>query len=204
MREVESQVYVGFPGTWRWRTAFMFPDRWAWTVFTAAEPNHYLFDGRTVRAFIGAYEVSADADPSAPLRSHGRFFAVVHLDALRLPGASVQEMPAGELPPGTVAGLRVVLADDGSRYRLGFDERALLVWAAGPVRLPPLGAGEVEARFDDFRRAGDLLLPFRTAYAFAGAPLATERALAVCPNAPGVGLESFQVAGRVPVCAPPE
>src|SRR5207244_7989725 len=92
-RQVEAEVYLAFPGTWRWRTVYMVPDRYAWTIFTAAEPDHYLFDGTAVRAFIGGREVSADTDPSAPLRSNARFTALVNLDALRLPAARPARLP---------------------------------------------------------------------------------------------------------------
>src|SRR5207244_7444389 len=199
-RQVETEVYLAFPGTWRWRTVYMVPDRYAWTIFTAAEPDHYLFDGTTVRAFIGGREVSADTDPSAPLRSHARFTAVVNLDALRLPGVRAAPLSRAELPPGASAGLAVVLADYGSRYRLGFDGRGLLVWAEGPVRLPPLGQGQVVARFSDFRRVAGFLVPFRTSYTFGDERLADERALAVCPADPGVSLESFRAPRLVPDC----
>src|SRR5262245_24062168 len=49
VRQVDAEVYAAFPGTWQWRTAFMLPDRYAWTVFTTGEPMHYLFDGQVVR-----------------------------------------------------------------------------------------------------------------------------------------------------------
>jgi hypothetical protein len=199
-RDVEAEVLQGFPGTWRWRTAFMTPDRYAWTIFTAAEPHHYLFDGEAVRAFIGDRAVSADASPGAPLRSHARFTAVANLDALRLPGVQVASLAPAELPPGAVAGLAVVLPDGGAVYRLGFDERTLVVWASGPVRLPPAGDGELIAHFGDFRRTEHLLLPFHTTYAFRGGRLAEERALAVCPNQPGLRSEGFQAPGRLPAC----
>ena len=77
VREIESDVYAGFPGTWRSRTTFMFPDHYAWTVETAAEATHYLFDGHAVRGFVGGREVSVDAGPGAPLRTQARFFSVV-------------------------------------------------------------------------------------------------------------------------------
>jgi hypothetical protein len=203
VRQVEAEVYLAFPGTWRWRTVYMIPDRYAWTIFTAGEPNHYLFDGTTVRAFIGGREVSADTDPSAPLRSHARFTAVVNLDALRLPGVRTALLSEAELPAGTSAGLAVVLADDGSQYRLGFDGRGLLVWAEGPVRLPPLGEGRVVARFSDFRRVAGMLVPFQTSYTLGSERLADERTLAVCPADPGVSLESFRTPRRLPDCGAP-
>ena len=121
-------------------------------------------------------------------------------DALRLPGARTAPLPQAELPPGSSAGLAVVLADDGARYRLGFDGRGLLVWAEGTVRLPPLGQGQVVARFSDFRRVAGFLVPFRTSYTFGDERLADERALAVCPADPGVSLESFRAPRLVPDC----
>lgn len=197
VREVESDVHAAFPGTWRWRTAFMAPDRYAWTIFTAGEPNHFLFDGVVVRGFIGSREVSVDRAPDAPLRSHARFTAIAQLDALRLPGVHVQPLADGELPAGVVAGLAVALADDGARYRLGFDREMLLVWVEGPIRLLPLGEGTLTARFGDFRRTGGFLLPFATSYTFGGAALAEERALAVCPNDPRVTIEAFRTPARL-------
>ena len=202
-RLVETEAYAAFPGTWRWQTAFMAPDRYAWTIFTTGEPIHYLFDGAAVRSFVGAREVTVETSPDAPLRSHARFTAVVNLDALQLPGTSVAPLAAAELPPGTVAGLAVVFAGDGARYRLGFDDEARLVWVAGPVVLPPLERGELIATFADFRRVGRFLLPFRTTYTLAGQPLAVERALAVCP---GVALDarSFRLPSALPSCEAPE
>src|SRR5204862_6497892 len=97
-------------------------------MLTAGAADHDLFDGTTVRAFIGGREVGAATDPSAPLRSHARFTAVVNLGGLRVPGVRTAPLAQAELPPGASAALAVVLADDGSRYRLGFDGRGRLVW----------------------------------------------------------------------------
>src|SRR5262245_29026400 len=58
VREVEADVYAGFPGTWRWRTAFLLPTSYAWSIYTAGAPDHYLFDGGAARAFVGDREVS--------------------------------------------------------------------------------------------------------------------------------------------------
>src|SRR2546426_11204699 len=153
---------------------------------------------------MGGREGSADTAPSAPLRSHARFTGVVNPAALRLPGVRTAPLPQAELPPGASAGLAVVLADDGSRYRLGFDERWLLAWAEGPVRLPPLGQGQVVARFSDFRRVAGFLVPFGISYTFGEERLADERALAVCPDNLGVGAESFRAPRLVPDCGAQE
>ena len=200
MREVQADVTRVFPGTWRWRTAFMLPDRYAWTIQTATEPDHYLFDGAVVRAFIGTRLVAVDSAPHAPLRGQARLEAVVGLDALELPGVRVAPLPASELPPGTRAGLVVVFADDGASYRVAFDRRDRLVWATGPASLPPLGEGAIVARFGDFRRAGGVRLPFRISYALNGEPLAEARVVAVCPNDPRLGAASFQAPELVPDC----
>lgn len=182
VREAEARVQVAFPGTWRWRMIFLAPDRYAWTIWTANEPNHYVFDGESGRAFIGAVAVAADTAAVPVLRTHARFTAVANLDVLLLPGVSVSQLAPDALPSETSWGLAATFADDGSRYRLGFDSRDLLVYVAGPIALPPLEPGELEVRYGDFRRRRGVLVPYRTAYAFGGAGLAEERALAVCPN----------------------
>jgi len=97
----------------------------------------------------------------------------------------------------------VTVPDDGSRYRLGFDDRTHLVWATGPIEMPEVGRGEVTARYDDFRRVGGLWLPFRTTYEINARPLAVERAIRVCPNEPGVGPASFESPDRLPACEGP-
>ena len=200
VRQVEARVYTGFPGLWHWRTAFLAPDRYAWTIFTSGEPDHYLFDGVATRAFIGQREAALDPDRGAPLRTHARFTAVANLDVLRAPGVRVASLPAGELPPGTAAGLTVMFIDDGTRYRVAFDDRARLVWMAGPLALPPLGAGEVMARFTDFRSVDGFVLPFRTSYTFATQALADERTLAVCPNDPRLAERAFREPEALPDC----
>lgn len=198
-RTAEADVYAGFPGAWRWRTVFMPPDRYAWSIDTAGEPNHYVYDGEAVRAFVGDHEVSAAAPASAPLTSHARFTAVALLDVLRGAGVRTAALGADELPAGTAAGLRVTLPD-GTTYRLGFDGRLLLLWLSGPASLQPLGDGELIARFGDFRRVHGYLLPYRTAYDFQGLRLADERALAVCPNPPSLDDCTFASPGGLPVC----
>jgi hypothetical protein len=139
VRESEARVHVGFPGDWSWRTAFLFPDRYAWRIFTAGEPDDYLFDGTVARAFVAGRQVAEEAGVTSALRTHARFVAVTNLDALLLPGVQVAPLPGAELPPGAVEGIAVVLADDGSQYRLAFDARTLLVQAEGPLALPPVG-----------------------------------------------------------------
>jgi len=199
VREVQADVFVGAPGRWSWRTAFLYPDRYAWTIFTAAGADHYLFDGAVSRTFVESNPVSVDAGPDAPLRSHARFTAVTYLDALLLPGVQVTPLAGPELPEGAAWGLAAVFAGDGARYRLGFDARDLLVHVEGPLGLPPLGAGTLSARFADFHRTNGLFLPYRTAYTFGAAPLADERAVAVCPNV-RLAPEAFRMPAAIPTC----
>jgi hypothetical protein len=176
------------------------PDRYALSVATATEPYHYLFDGETVRVFLGTRAVAADPRREAPLRSHARFMAVANLDALSLPRYRVTPLAPGDLPDGAREGLLVVEIDGGARYRVGFDEHGLVGWVVGPLNLDPLGRGEVTARFSDFRRVAGLLLPHRTAYGFGDTPLLEETATAVCPNQPDVTTDTFLAPVRLPAC----
>jgi len=198
VRRVEADVFAGFPGMWRWRTAFAVPNRYAWTIETRGEANHYLFDGQTMRAFVGSLQVGEDPSADAALRTHARFVAVAALDVLLLPGVRVGL--AAEVPDGTAAALDVVFTDDGARYRLGFDAMARLIWLEGRIALPPLADGPGIARFEDFRSIERLLLPFRTRYELGGTLFADERALAVCPNVPGLTDASFRSPERLPEC----
>jgi len=200
VRAAEADVLAPFAaGHWTWRTLFAPPDRYAWSIDTLGEPNHYLFDGEVTRLFIGRREVSAGAGWNPPLRAIARYVAVVNLDALFLPAVTVAPLTEGDAPPGVVDGLLVTFADDGARYRLGFDAQTLLVWAAGPVTLPPLGDGELVARFADFRQRHGRILAFRTAYLFRGSALAEERTLAACPNVE-VDEAAFRDPMRIPPC----
>jgi hypothetical protein len=199
-RAAAADVQAPFAaGRWTWRTLFQQPDRYAWSIDTLGEPNHYFFDGDVTRLFIGHREISAGTGWNPPLRSIARYVAVVNLDALLLPAAQVAPLPSAELPPSVADGLLVTFADDGARYRIGFDARTLLVWVAGPVALPPLGEGELVARYADFRPAHGLTLPFRTTYTFRGDALAEERTLAACPNV-DVAPAAFRDPGRIPRC----
>ena len=201
VRDAEAEVYFGFPGTWLWRATFLVPDRYAWTILTAGEPDHYLYDGQTVRTFVGGQFVGQRAGAADPLRTHARFTAVVNLDALLLPGVRLAPLASVDLPPDTADGVDVVFADDGSRYRVAFDARTLLVHAEGPVALPPLAATSLVARYADFRRTGRWWLPYRTDYTLEGRPLAVERTHALCPEPPGLGMDAFRSPAALPRCA---
>jgi hypothetical protein len=202
VRASEVDVEAMFPGAWQWRMAYLAPDRYAWSIVTTGGVDHYLFDGQVVRTFVGGRLVASDAGPESPLRTQARFIATTNLDLDA--GASVVTLPATELPSGVAAGLLVVLAGDGSRYRRGFDDRALLVWAIGPFEVPQIGRGELTARYDDFRRVGGLLLPFRIQYELGGRPLAVERVARLCPDDPALVPASFESPARLPSCDAPD
>jgi hypothetical protein len=198
VRDSDLDVRAVFPGRWQIRSAFLQPDRWGWTIFTSGQPDHYLFDGRIAHTFIGGRAVAADAGPGAPLRSHARFMAVAHLDVLRAPGIVLAPLAPADLPAGAAHGLAVVL--ERSRFRLAFDARARLVWLTGPIDLPPLGTSVLSARYDDFRRVGRFVLPFRVEYTLAGQRLAEETVVAACPEPAGLTAASF-AAPPLPACA---
>jgi hypothetical protein len=192
VREVDAEVERGFPGTWRWRTVQATPDRWAWSLTTADQPNHYLFDGRVVRAFVGDALVSEDATPTAPLRVQARFMAVVGLDALRLPGVVVT--------PVDSATLAVVFPDRGDRYTVAFDAAALVVRVEGPGDFSPFATGRLVATFDDVRAVAGYRLAHRVRYALDGEPLAVERVRRACPLPGGLPDSAFAAPRALPAC----
>lgn len=199
IRLVDAQVRAGFPGRWYWQTAYLAPERYGWTIQRLDGRDHYLFDGETARAFAGDAAVTSTREQAAPLRTHARFFSVILLDALSRPDVHVTPLAVGQMPAGVVDGLAVVFPD-GARYRVGFDGDARVVWAAGPLELPPLPAGEASVRFDDFRQAGGFALPHHAVWELGGQPLADERVLAMCPNPPGLDVESFRAPRAMPPC----
>jgi hypothetical protein len=200
VREVEADVRAGAPGTWRWRTVFRAPDHYAWKIYTADEPNDVLFDGADVRTWVAGRLVASEAGATAAFRTHARFTAVMNLDALQLPGVAVAPLPPSAVPAGAASGLVAVFADDGSRYRLGFDAAMRLVALEGPLSLPPIGSGRLEARFADFRQVGRWVLPYTTEYRLAGTALAAERTLVACPDPPGLAEADFATPATLPGC----
>lgn len=195
----EARVYVGAPGTWQSTHALLVPDRYAWKIVTTADPLYHLFDGATARSFVGTAEVSSDASPRAPLRSHARWTAAVNLDALRAPGVAIAPLPVADLPAGVHEGLLAIFPD-GTGYRLGFDDHTLLVWAQGFLDFSPFGKGDVTARFGNHRRAGRLLLPFATSYFLGATAIVDEKVLAVCVDPPGLTPASFGDPAKLPDC----
>jgi hypothetical protein len=196
---VEDTVYAGESGTWQCVRTFLAPDRFAWKIVTTGDPIYHLFDGATVRCFIGTAEVSSDTRTCAPLRTQARWTAVVSLDTLRAPGVALSQLSPAELPPGAREGL-VATFSDGATYRLGFDQQLLLVWAQGPIDLSPFGKGVITAQFGDHHRTGGLLLPYTTSYALGTARLADERVMSACVAPSGLTAESFTNPTKLPDC----
>lgn len=203
VRTVEADVHVGFPGVWQARTAYRFPDRWALTVETTGEAGTYTWDGSASHIIIGSRTMAIDASPTTPLRSQARFWAAVYLDAIRLPGIDVVPLAVEALPQGVVEGIEIVRADDGSRYRIGVNARTQVVWAEGPVVIPPFGRTELTVRFADHQRTGRFVLPRRAAYSVGGTPILEERTLAACPDDPATSDEAFRDPSRFPDCGIP-
>ena len=192
-REVEATVHQGFPGVWQWQIAFHVPDSYRWTLRTDEELHHYMFDGRTVRAFVGRTPVSVDPAPANGLRTHARWMAVVLLDVLRDGARTTCSALARERPPATaVRGLRVRYVDDpAATYELWFDARGQLIGADGPVVFSGFASGRLHATFTDFRAVGGYVFPFAGRYAFEGKPFFDERAISLVPNDPALDAESF-------------
>lgn len=192
-RYAEADVHQGFPGTWRWRVDYHTPDLLRWTLETYGEEQTFAWDGAEVRYFLGSALLPPDSADVGDFRTVVRWTAVTMLGALEQDDrVEVAEIPAAELPPGVSAGLRVRYRDDGATYELHFDGDTLLVGARGPVAIPTIGAGELEARFSDFRRAGDYLLPYVGSYTLAGRPLFDERVLRYVPDDPALDAASFR------------
>lgn len=186
-KSVEARVYLGFPGTWHLDTVFLVPEYYRWTVHTTGESDHYIWNGKVMLSCAGGALVATDASARAPLRSHARWTAVAHLDALRL----------GNPPPRLRCGPYSLDAtfDDGAAHHLRFDERLRVVEARGPISLPPLGDGTLVARFGDFRRFGSVLVAGRVSYFFRGQHAFDERVLSFVPNDPAITPELFDAGG---------
>lgn len=198
VRQVRTEVRAGYPGTWRFRMALLAPDKYAWTIYTSAQPDHYVFDGAAARTFVNGQEIAAVDGATAPFRSQARFMALAMLDPRQVPGAEIA--PLDDVPAGASAGLQATFAD-GARYRLGLDG-GRVVTVVGPLDLTPFASGEVTARFDDFRPVGGRMLPHTVHYEAEGAPLADETLLAACVDDPRFTLAAFQRPDLIPECMP--
>lgn len=200
VRDSDVRVHAGFPGAWRWRTAYAAPDRYAWSVETTGEPTHYLFDGRTARAFVGSALASEDASPGAALRSHARFMSVLFLDALDAPGVRVRAVPPTDGPAGAVAAFEAAFGDPEERYVVWLDAERRAAAVEGPVALPPFGHPLVRAVASDYRTIRGVAVPFRLVWTADGKPLADERVRAACVLATPPPAAAFTRPGALPDC----
>lgn len=194
-REVEARLHAWIPGRWQWQIAHRTPEYFRLSVRVEGDEDpHYLFDGSRVRSFLGTAPLPVDAATAAALRSVARFTAVAALDPLGDPErVSWTELRAGDLPADAARGIRARFRDDGSRYRLLFDDALRLVSVAGPATLPELGDVSLQVRFADFRPVAGYRLPFEAHYTAGGRPLLDERVIAFVPNDPALDdLEQFR------------
>lgn len=172
--------------------AFLAPDHYRFTLLTAGRDQHYVYDGETLRAFIGDAEISSTTGSDArAFASHARWMAVISLAPLRgVQGLEIEEIPPVEsaLPAGRRLSVRFA---DGDRYRLSFDAAGHLALARGPIVIPGIGEGELVARFVDYRRVGSFELPFGTRYSLGGEPLFDERVTRFVPQDPSLEEASF-------------
>ena len=85
-------------------------------------------------------------------------------------------LAAADLPEGEAHGAAAWFRTAPEvQFRLGFDGDWQLVSLAGPVSIPGLGDGVLEAQFQDYRRVERWRLPFAIHYRFRGAALLDER-----------------------------
>jgi hypothetical protein len=194
-REVEARVHYGFPGVWRWEIAYRPPESFRFSLRTSGAPQHHVFDGAELRSYLGGALAARGSQDAPAFRSVARWLAVTSLDVLADPARAEWEEAPGAAPASGVArGLSVRFRDDGARYRLGFDAGDRLVRAEGPIEIPGVGAGRVEARFRDFRAIEGRQAPFAASYRLNGEPFFDERVIRFVP---GLGvLDPAQLGGH--------
>jgi len=175
-RSSELTVHAGFAGVWHWDLGYAVPSSLELRLRTSAETQTLVSDGVSLRTYLGNTLVSSEPAHGSAVAALVSFVALSDLDVLADPTQVRTELAdAGELPAGALRGLRVWLRDLGEEpFTLGFDAKLRLVGLVGPVSVPGLGDGVLEARFEDFRRVGRWWLPFAIHYRFRGAPLVDE------------------------------
>src|SRR4051795_1179737 len=81
-RDVEAEVFVGFPGSWRWRFDYRVPDSLRWTLETYGDQQSVSYDGHTVQFYLGSARIAPAPAALGDFRSQVRWLAVTSLDAL--------------------------------------------------------------------------------------------------------------------------
>ena len=182
-REVEARVHYGFPGVWHWELAYRPPQGLRLSLYTTGGSQHYAFDGSTLQAYLGSVLLANDSRDATAYRSIARWLSVTSLDAFGDPTRVAWETASEEgLGDGVVRGIAIRFREGGERYRLGFDTEGRLVAAKGPIEIPGIGAGRLEARFRDFRRVDGHELPFSASYRLNGEPFFDERVVRFVPG----------------------
>lgn len=181
-KHVDAEVVAGMPGTWEWEVDYRAPDSFRWTLGTHGEEQSLLFDGRDSRQQLGSVTLPPVPADDA-VRSLADWFAFTSLDFLQDPRVSWSEIDAADLPEGAASGLVARCAPSGGRFELFFDERYLLVRARGHVALVPIGAGQLDADFSDYREVGGYRLPFAGEYRLEGHDLMREAVRSWTPDA---------------------
>ncbi len=191
-RESDADVHAGFPGQWRWRLDYAVPDRLRWTIETYGEEQSIAFDGSAVRYYLGSAPIPSAPEALGDFRSVVRWTAVTTLDALRDdPRLEVRELSRNDLRAGIAAALEVTYRADGARYVLWFDDADLLVGAEGPIALPTIASGRMQAAYAQFATTGGYLLPARGTYTLDGRPFFDETVRRWIPNDSRLGASSF-------------
>ncbi len=189
-------VAMGFPGDWHWRTVTAPPERYAWTIETNDRPDHYLFDGTTVRAWVGDTLVSEDASPASSLRTHGRFAAVAALDLL---ATGVARLTIASVVPDAVT-LHVVFPDRDDEYDVTLDSQDLVTRVAGPIDLSPLAGGRLVAVYGDYRTVDRRRIAHHVTYTLDDASLADEHVVAACILTTPPDATAFTTPSHIPTC----
>jgi len=175
-RASRVRVHYGLPGSWRWELAFTAPDRLRLTLPASGGDQSYLASGETLRSFVGGAQVAAQPLGGACYDRLSAWMGLVWLAEPEPRQGHWRELPSEELPRDAARGL-VVRCDalPAATWRLYFDAVPRLVHAEGPVEIPGIGSVQLDARFRDHRRQGNLWLPHEIAYRLDGQPFFEER-----------------------------
>jgi hypothetical protein len=182
-REVEARVHYGFPGVWRWELAYEPPQRLRFSLHTTGAPQDYVFDGTALHSYLGGTPVSSDRRDAAAYRSIARWLRVTSLEVRSEAAGVTWGGVAGDALGGdAVRGVWLRFHSDGARYVLGFDAEDRLVSASGPIEIPGIGAGRLQARFSEFRSVEGYRVPFAGSYRLNGEPFFDERVIRFVPG----------------------
>lgn len=184
-KRVDAEVKSGMPGSWSWEVAYRVPESFRWTLDTHGDEQTLLFDGVSSRQRLGSVALPPLPADGA-VRSQAHWFAFTSLDVLLDPRVRWRELPESALPEGASSGLSARFGETGPAYELFFDDRDLLVRARGPVAMVPIGAGQLDATFADYRDVDGWVLPFSGSYRLDGHALMRETVRGWQPDDPSL------------------